>query len=182
MSLGGSQSKAKIDRTKLDIKPLDTSMDRAAFCCGEAELDDFFRDHAGDHHRSHLTRVYTAVYEGKIVGYYWLNAQSHLPKKLSEHAVTKLERIPFAPCVYLGMIATSKELQGNGIGKALMMHAFGRALDVAEIVGVYALTLEAIDEDKATQYARWGFTRFIEGELLMYIPVLTIRKLLAPTA
>jgi hypothetical protein len=59
-----------------------------------------------------------------------------------------------------------------------MMHAFGRTLDVAEIVGVYALTLEAINEEKAKQYERWNFARFIQDELLMYIPVATIRKLL----
>ncbi|HEV7599638.1 MAG TPA: hypothetical protein VGO49_05195 [Bradyrhizobium sp.] len=50
----------KIDLKKLKIQPLDPNMDRAAFYCGEPELDDFFRDHAADHHQRYLTRVYTA--------------------------------------------------------------------------------------------------------------------------
>jgi GNAT superfamily N-acetyltransferase len=165
----------KIDLAKLKIQPLDPAMDRAAFYCGEPELDDFFRDNAADHHEQYLTRVYTALHDGEIVGYYWLNAQSHSSRTISEEALAKLERIPFAPCIYLGMIATLKRLHGNRIGRALMAHAFGQTLLVAEHVGVYALTLEAIDEAKAATYEHWGFRRFVEGELLMYIPLATIR-------
>jgi GNAT superfamily N-acetyltransferase len=62
------------------------------------------------------------------------------------------------------MIATLKRLQGNGIGKILMLHAFAQTLRVAEYAGVYALTLEAINEEKASTYHRWGFERFIQGD------------------
>jgi len=96
----------KIDRKELEIKPLDSSMNRAAFYCGKPELDNFFRDSAIDHHERYLTQVYVALYENEIVGYYWLNAQSHSSKIISEEALKTLERIPFAPCIYLGMIAT----------------------------------------------------------------------------
>jgi hypothetical protein len=71
----------KIDLKKLMIQPLDPNMDRAAFYCGEPELDDFFRDNAADHHERYLTRVYTALHDNEIVGYYWLNAQSHSSKR-----------------------------------------------------------------------------------------------------
>jgi GNAT superfamily N-acetyltransferase len=168
----------KIDLEKLTIQPLDPSMDRAAFYCGEPELDDFFRDNAADHHERYLTRVYTALYDNEIAGYYRLNAQSHSSKTISAEALSKLARIPFAPCIYLGMIATLERLQGNGIGKVLMLHAFAQTLRVAEYAGVYALTLKAINEEKAATCKRWGFERFIEGELLMYIPLATIRTVL----
>jgi GNAT superfamily N-acetyltransferase len=171
----------KIDLKKLVFKPLDSTMDRAVFCCGEPELDEFFRDNAGDHHDRYLARVTVALYDGQLVGYYWLVAQSHSSGKLSEEAMGKLERIEFAPCVYLGMIGIMDKLQGNGIGKALMLHAFAKTLQVAEHIGVYALTLEAINEDKAATYARWGFTPFIDGELLMFIPLATIREALFPS-
>ena len=180
MSLDALQSKnqKRIDLNKLTIEPLDVEISRAAFCCSEPELCNFFRDHAADHHQHYYARVYVALYEGLIVGYYWLVAQSYpLVGKLSRQAEAKLERITFAPCVYLGMIAVQWEMQGNGIGKALMIHAFGRTLEVAEHVGVYALTLEAINEDKAKTYEKWNFIRFIDNELLMFIPLATIRRL-----
>jgi GNAT superfamily N-acetyltransferase len=58
-----------------------------------------------------------------------------------------------------------EQYQGNGIGKALVIHAFGRTVEVAEHVGVYALTLEAINQEKADTYKRWNFEYFVEGEL-----------------
>jgi GNAT superfamily N-acetyltransferase len=173
-----SKHQKKIDLGKLVIGPLDSSMNRAAFCCLEPELCLFFRDHAATHHDQHFARVYVATYDGAVAGYYWLIAQSHAAAKISLQASTKFERIAFAPCVYLGMIAVQWEMQDNKIGKALMMHAFGRTLEVAKHVGVYALTLEAINEAKAKTYERWNFTRFVEAELLMYIPLTTIRRVL----
>ena len=79
------------------------------------------------------------------------------------------------------MIGVIEGLHGNGVGKALMLHAFAKTLQVAEHIGVYALTLEAINEEKAATYQRWGFAPFVEGELLMFIPVATIRKALFPS-
>jgi GNAT superfamily N-acetyltransferase len=173
-----SKHRKKIDFNKLVIGPLDSSMNRAAFCCLEPELCFFFRDHAAEHHEAHFARVYIATYEDALVGYYWLIAQSHDAAKISLQAMAKLERIAYAPCIYLGMIAVQWDMQRNRIGRALMMHAFGRTLEVAKHVGVYALTLEAINEDKAKTYEGWNFSRFVEGELLMYIPLITIRRVL----
>jgi GNAT superfamily N-acetyltransferase len=170
--------KIKIDKNKLEIKPLDSEMDRAAFCCGEDELDEFFKDGAADCHEQYAARVYVALYERAIVGYYWLVAQSLPLKNISESALAKLERVTFAPCIYLGMLAVDEQYQGNGIGKALMIHAFGRTIEVAEHVGVYALTLEAINQEKADTYKRWNFEYFVEDELWMYIPLTTIRAVL----
>jgi GNAT superfamily N-acetyltransferase len=176
------ESRKKINLDRLEIKPLDSSMNRAAFCCCEPELCDFFREHAELHHNDYSARVHVAVYEGDVVGYYWLIAQSHLAGMFSSELESKFERIVFAPCIYLGMLAVRWDLQGNKIGYALMMHAFGQTLKAAEHVGVYALTLEAIDESKAKTYEKWNFQRFVDGKLDMYIPIATIRRLLAGIA
>ena len=43
-------------------------------------------------------------------------------------------------------------------------------------MGVYALTLEAINEEKSRTYEKWNFIRFLDDELLMFIPLTTIRR------
>jgi hypothetical protein len=59
-----------------------------------------------------------------------------------------------------------------------MLHAMKKTLEVSDLIGIYALTLTAIDSDTANRYAKWGFVPFIEGELDMFIPLGTIRTAL----
>lgn len=174
--MGSTQS--RIDLDKLDIKPLDPDRDRAAFRCGNDELDDFFRNHAADHHVRRQARVTVATYEGRIVGYYWLVAHGQPLGKISEEARRAFDSARFdaTPCIYLGMLGTDLAFQGKGIGKVLMLHAMRQTLAVAERIGVYALTLDAVDAETANRYARWGFEFCSEGALAMYISVTTIRQ------
>jgi GNAT superfamily N-acetyltransferase len=177
--VSSEQSSKKIDIKRLVFKPLDPLMDRAAFCCGEEELDIFFQKYACEHHDRYWARVTVAFYEGELVGFYWLVAQSRPLGSISAEDVEKLDRIEFAPCIYLGMIGTLQTLQGNGIGKAMMLHAFDKTAEIAEHAGVYALTLEAINDEKAATYRRWGFTTFADGGMRMFIPLATIQAALA---
>ena len=67
-------------------------------------------------------------------------------------AYGKFLQIGSAPCVYLGMIGTQQKYQGNGIGKTLMLHALQQTLEVAKLVGIYALVLDAVDQETACRY------------------------------
>jgi len=76
------------------------------------------------------------------------------------------------------MIGVQEDCQGSGVGKLLMLHAMGKTLMVADLIGLYALTLDADNNDLAEKYKRWGFEFFVEGELAMYMPIGTIRDAL----
>jgi len=76
------------------------------------------------------------------------------------------------------MIGVQEEYQGCGLGRLFMLHAMKKTLEVADLVGLYALTLDALDDEVAARYQRWGFEKFIEGELSMFIPVPTIRSMM----
>lgn len=168
----------KVDLSRLEIKPLDSAWDRAAFCCGHQTIDNFFRNNAPEHHRKHKARVYCALYDEAVIGYYFLVAQSTPPERVSEEAFKKFGRVKETPCVYLGMLGVHEEHKGNGIGKTLMIHAMRKTMEVADIIGIYALTLEAVDEDVGNFYLGLGFKYFIEGELFMYLPLSAIREVL----
>jgi GNAT superfamily N-acetyltransferase len=169
-------------------------MDRAAFSCGDEsipackDLSAYFRDHAADHHGKGWVRVYVAVHNGKIVGYYWLSTQGANPNKLSPETRENMGRIEFASCVYLGMLATQVEYHGSGIGPTMMVDAFRQALKVAEYVGVYDVTLQAVDKRTADKYREdFDFQYFDDGtkvsddskDIWMFLPVPTIRGALA---
>jgi hypothetical protein len=46
----------------------------------------------------------------------------------------------------------------------LLLDAMKVTLTVADSIGLYALTLDAVDKDKAAIYAKLGFIPFIEGD------------------
>jgi GNAT superfamily N-acetyltransferase len=173
----------KVDLAKVTIGPLDPQTDRAAFCCGHDKINNFCRNNAKKQNAVNRVRVYDAHYEGELIGYYYLVASTHLPDVLSKEAAEKFGRVHKAPCIYLGMIGVRTDCKKNGVGKLLMLHAMQNTMRVADIVGVYALTLHADDDVLAAQYKRWGFESFIEdgdGERAMYMPLGTLRDALEP--
>jgi GNAT superfamily N-acetyltransferase len=179
-----SISKTAVDLSNIVIEPLDCKRSRAAFCCGNDRIDNFFRNNARRQHEASLARVYAATDKTKpeaFAGYYYLVASSSPPEHVSEEALQKFGRVKSAPCVYLGMLGVQKELQRGGIGRLLILHAMQTTLRISELAGIYALTLHAVDEETAATYGRWGFEKFIDGELEMFIPIGTIRKLIPPT-
>lgn len=173
-----SSDRKKIDLSNVVIKPLDPETDRAAFCCGHTKIDNFCKNNAKKQNASNRVRAYDACYEKELIGYYYLVASTHLPEEVSKQANEKFGRVKSAPCVYLGMIGVKENYQGSGVGRLLMLHAMRNTLRVADIIGLYALTLHADNKDVAERYKGWGFEYFDEGDLAMYMPIGTIRDAL----
>jgi GNAT superfamily N-acetyltransferase len=184
----------RIDPAEIVIRPLDSKMDRAAFSCGDEadpsnkELSIYFRQYAAEHHQKGWVRVYVGLYRDEIVAYYWLSTQGADPNKLSIESREHMGRIEFASCVYLGMLATRSEYQGNGIGPTMMVDAFRRALAAATHVGIYAITLQAINKRTAGKYAAdFDFRAFDDGNSItdqseniwMFLPLETVRRAFA---
>jgi GNAT superfamily N-acetyltransferase len=171
---------ARVALERVTIGPFDKTIRREPFTCGRVPIDNFLKHSAEDQHRKSYSRVYYALYEGRLAGYYSLAAASRDPRHISQDAVKRFAAILSAPCVYLGMLAVHQELHGCGIGKMLMVHAMERTLQVAEIVGIYALILQAADKEVGRRYKKWGFDYFLGDENAdepnMFIPLGTIRK------
>ena len=174
-----SISSPAIELTDVEIQPLDDSISRAAFCCGVDKIDNFCRQNARQHHSTDRARVYLACHKGKLVGFYYLVVSSAAAGQISDEAGEKFSRVLVAPLVYLGMIGVDQSAKKCGVGKLLMLHAMQTTLRIADLAGVYALTLDARDSTVAPFYEALGFSYFKEGELKMFYPVREIRAALA---
>jgi hypothetical protein len=68
----------------------------------------------------------------------------------------------------------------NGIGKKLMIHAMETTVQVAELVGIYALILQAVDAEIGRRYQKWGFEYFLgeqeKPQPNMFIALETIKE------
>jgi hypothetical protein len=83
------------------------------------------------------------------------------------------------------MLATKSEYQGSGVGPTMMVDAFRKALEAAKHVGIYAITLQAINKRTADKYALdFDFRPFDDGtniteqseNIWMFLPLETARK------
>lgn len=158
------------------IEPLNASHDRKAFDCGDVELNRYLQEQAGQHAKKDITRTYIAVEENsaEVIGYYSLCAGAIsfeiVPENLPHHPI---------PIVLLARLAVAAKAQGQGMGKFLLLDSLTTALSVAHHIGVYALAVDALNKAAFDFYLRYGFKSLSDDQLHLYLPLKTIRKLIA---
>jgi GNAT superfamily N-acetyltransferase len=169
-----------INLDEVRIAPFDKSTRRAGFACGIESIDNFLKHSAEPQHRRFHCRVYYAISAGELIGVYALSAASRDSQTISADAAKRFAAIRLAPCLYLNMLGVITDCQDRGVGKKLMVHAMETTLKVAELVGIYALILQALNEEVGRRYRKWGFDYFLgeenKSQPHMFIPLGTIRQ------
>lgn len=152
------------------VEPLG-KQDRATFSCGVEALDHYFRRQVTQDMHRRVTACYVAIEATteKIAGYYPLSAADVAIKDLPPEVTRRLPRYPTVPVARIGRLAVHNEYQGKKLGAALLLNAALRA--ARSEVAVFALVVDAKDENAEAFYRHYGFKTF--GS----IP----RQLIAPT-
>lgn len=160
------------------ISGLGPEHDRNDFDCGEPALNSFLQKLARQQAKRDFNRSYVACAPGetRIRGYYAISSASidfdNWPPGL------QLPRYP-VPVVRIGRLAVDLRQQGAGVGAALLQHAMHLTVSLAQQIGVYAVVVDAKHEAATAFYARYGFQRFPEQKLSMFVPTRVIRQALA---
>ncbi len=95
---------------------------------------------------------------------------SELPRKMKRHGLPR--QIPVA---IIGRLARDEKYKGRGLGPDLLQDAFKRILNVSHEIGVRAVLVHAVDEEKALAF--WREHEFIECPVdsrTFYLPIETI--------
>lgn len=159
----------------LRIELLDGHAGRDSFDCGVAALNDFLSRQAGQQQRKDFGKTYVALGDGEdaIAGFVTVSvgqvAATELPPGL------KLPRYP-VPILRIGRLAVDKRLQGQGIGHELLAFALHLALDFSERVGIYAVVVDAKDDQVAGFYRKLGFRPMLDDALCLYLPLAVLRQ------
>jgi GNAT superfamily N-acetyltransferase len=164
------------------IERLQKSHDRAAFNCGKPPLDAFITRFATQYEKRELARTFVLVEDDRprVLGYYSLAASSAPFESLPPDLGQRLPHHPI-PAVLLARLAVDQTAHKQGHGARLLRDAIVRILGIADVIGVYLLVVDAIDEEAAGFYERFGFTRFADQPDRLFIPVETLRKSVPPT-
>ncbi len=154
------------------IAPLTGSHDRQGFDCGRPELNDWLRNVARQHQDKGLSRTFVATLEdqpAEICGFYALTLTEVDTQSLTAQRRKKLPRL--IPGVRLGRLAVDRRYQGKRLGELMLINAIERVRRIMEHAGVVGLFVDAIDEQAAQFYARYGFEAFADEPLKLFLPV-----------
>ena len=147
------------------------------FSSGKPTLDDWLKHRALRNQREGASRTYvlTPKESQRVAAYYALAAGSVAPE-LATGAVRRNMPSPI-PVVILARLALDESLQGQGIGKALLKDAVLRTVQAADVIGIRAMLVHALDNDAARFYRRLGFSPSPINDLILMLPLKAITTL-----
>lgn len=144
----------------IKIEPLGKHS-RAAFSCGQPDLDDWFRNRASQDERRNVSRVFVAVDDAlEVVGFYTLSSFKFALDDLPEPIARKLPRYPDIPAALIGRLARDNRMRGTGLGGVLLADAVRRVLGAGRSMAVFAIVVDAKDDDAVAFYKGFGFSPF----------------------
>jgi predicted GNAT family N-acyltransferase len=153
------------------VERLAAGHDRASFTCGVVALDRYFRNQAGQDERRRVTACFVLLdaTNGRIAGYYTLSAGGIPLAEMPDPLAKRLPRYPSVPVARLGRLAVSRACRGLKLGGALLWDAVDRA--TRSEVAVYALVVDAKDEEAEKFYRHHGFTAFASAPGTLILPL-----------
>lgn len=156
------------------IEPLDKRHARAAFSCGQSELDDWFRLRASQDERHNIARVFVARDDALgVVGFYSLSSCTLAIDDLPAEIGRKLPRYGEIPAALIGRLARDQRVRGQGVGELLLADAIRRVLGASRSLAVFAIVVEAKDLYAAAFYEGFGFRRFPLRPQRLFLTVAT---------
>jgi predicted GNAT family N-acyltransferase len=168
--------KSKIGKSGYVIEPMGASHDRAAFCCGTPELDDYIRQQAGQDQKRGLAAVFVLTIDGQTVaGFYTLSAHSINASELPADLAKRMPRFPI-PVTLLGRMAVAKSSQGQGLGEFMLVDALDRTLRASRQVASIAVVVDA-KAGARDFYLKHGFTPFPAKPGRLFLPMKTIETM-----
>jgi GNAT superfamily N-acetyltransferase len=151
-------------------EPLIEKHDCSDFRCGKQSLDDWLKELALYNQRANYTRTFVVeTLEMKVRAYYALCTGMIMRRNLrwDQGSWPSPEQIPVA---LLARFAVHYELQGQGIGMALLASALRNVVSASQVVAFRAVMVDALDQQAANFYKRVGFRETKISPLKLILP------------
>jgi GNAT superfamily N-acetyltransferase len=162
------------------VEVLNKFHDLSQFDCGTHEsLNLWLKKYSLQNQASDSARTYVVHRNQAVVGYYSIAAGSVAKASASSRAAQGLANHPI-PVSLLGRLAIHKTEQGTGLGKALLKDALLRMERAADILGIRAVLVHAIDQQARSFYEKFDFESCPDDELHLMLLMKDLRKQLKP--
>jgi predicted N-acetyltransferase YhbS len=139
--------------------PFDRGLHRVdTFECGEEALDRWLRSYASQNQRRDAARTFVTTDEdGNVVGYYTLVAAQVEHEQASANVRQGLSKHFPIPVALIARLAVATPYQVAGLGRSLLLDALQRVLRASEELAIRAVTVDALGDNAAAFYRRFGF-------------------------
>jgi ribosomal protein S18 acetylase RimI-like enzyme len=162
------------------IELLNKSHNRGLFDCGSEALNQYLQTAARQHTEKGVSRTFISTDSEDpkiIIAFFTLAICEIYANKLPPNLAKKYPLQ--VPGVKLARLAVDKKSQRQGIGEILVFETIKRAYIISENVGIIGLFVDAKDELASNYYQQFGFTSLADNPLEMFLPLQTIREILA---
>jgi GNAT superfamily N-acetyltransferase len=150
--------------------------DLSQFDCGTHEsLTLWLKKYALQNQANDSSRTYVVHRNNIVVGYYAISAGSVSKETATARVAQGLANHP-VPISLLGRLAVHKEEQGSGLGKALLKDALLRIEQAADILGIRAVLVHAIDQQARAFYEKFDFDPCPDDDLHLMLLMKDLRK------
>lgn len=154
-------------------EPIAKAHDRAAFDCGDAQINDFLRRFARQSHEQNAAKTFCAIdnaFPNRILGFYsvaptavaYEDVPSTMTKGLARHEVSGFK---------LARLATDLKVAGRGLGGQLLAAAALRCLRIAGEGGGVLLIIDAKNDRAANWYKSYGAEQLADKALALAMPL-----------
>ena len=157
--------------------------DRSSFDCGNESLDRYIHKQASQDLKKYIASVFVLVdapddqSKNYILAYYTLSAYTIEVTDLDDNFAKNLPQYPQLPATLLGRLAVDIRYRGQGFGELMLVDALQKSLDVSQQVASLAVIAEALDESAVSFYLKYGFQRFKQHSIKLYLPMKSIALL-----
>lgn len=160
------------------IEPLGPRHDRAAFSCGNQQLDSYLQRQAGQELKKRAAVPFVITPDQKtIAGFYTLSQYAVDLGELPQEVSKKMPRYPMVSATLLGRLAVSERFRGQRLGERLLMDALHRALLSSKQIASAAVIVDAKDDQAVAFYRKYGFIDLPKIEKRLFLPMGTIAQL-----
>ena len=160
------------------FEPLQSHHDRSIFDCGKPILNQFLQRQARQNAERSLGVTHVAIPvagDSKILAYYTLLTRT------VDAEIVPSKKLPRGEIgvVLLGRLAVDKSAQGMGLGKLCLLRAMTQVEYAAREIGIYALVVDALDEEARAWYLHldFGFQCLQDDPNHLYLPLEMTRQL-----
>lgn len=163
--------------SSLRLVLLTAEHDLTGFDCGNTELNGWLVGHALASQKADLARTYLLLSGVRIVGYLSLTTGSIRRAAAPKRYARGMPRHPL-PTILIARLAIDRRDQRQRLGSRLLADALRLAVQASDTVAARLVVVDAIDDEAAAFYRRWGFIDVPENPHRLFRKISDIRTTL----